>query len=127
MSGTGKTKAAGPRERTASLGRLTALGVTEPWQAALLLPKGWGDFQAPISRFADEAFSDKPRWSYAVPSMGNPASASTVRRALPAMSRTARETGSGLRSSVIPEPSGRPCRRRVGRYCCPYDPEQILR
>ena len=61
MSGTGKTKAAGPRERTASLGRLTALGVTEPWQAALLLPKGWGDFQAPISRFADEAFSDKAK------------------------------------------------------------------
>lgn len=33
------------------LGRLTALGLEEPWQAALLLPNGWDDFRNVVSDY----------------------------------------------------------------------------
>jgi len=39
------------------LGRVSSLGPKEPWQSALLLPKGWDDLRSPVTDFRQE-FAD---------------------------------------------------------------------
>lgn len=36
------------------VGRLKMVGITEPWRAVMLLPKGWDDFSSPIFHFSSQ-------------------------------------------------------------------------
>lgn len=43
------------------LGRLSALGIKHPWQAALLMPTDWDNLSQPLERFLPQDLDDRPK------------------------------------------------------------------